>query len=36
MHYIKYLDMLLCSKHVEVFNVMHVLQNKEIVHQVGK
>jgi hypothetical protein len=22
-------------KHVEVFNVIHILQNKEIVHQVG-
>jgi hypothetical protein len=23
------------SQHVEVFNVIHILQNKEIVHQVG-
>jgi hypothetical protein len=23
-----------CSKHVEVFNVIHILQNKETVHQV--
>jgi hypothetical protein len=23
------------SKHVEVFNVVHILQNKGIVHQVG-
>jgi hypothetical protein len=26
---------LYCSKHVEVFSVIHILQNKEIVHQVG-
>jgi hypothetical protein len=24
-----------CSKHVDVFNVIHILQNKGIVHQVG-
>jgi hypothetical protein len=24
------------SKHVEVFNVMHILHNKGIVHQFGK
>jgi hypothetical protein len=42
MYYIKYLylDMfraILCSKHVEVevFNVIHILQNKGIVHQIG-